>query len=187
MRSLRLISMRLLIGLSGSALATFSFSQPILGIENPASIPQLLHQPQPELQQAVITLERTACFGFCPIYKLIVYGNGQVVYEGKQFVKVTGTRTTTISQAAVRNLLLEFECINYFDLKDQYAGGPTDAPFAITSLTFGKRQKSVNHYLASPVAPKQLIELENKIDRIVNSQQWIGTERERTPNPPTRP
>jgi hypothetical protein len=137
-------------------------------------------------QQAALTLERTACFGFCPIYKLTVYGNGKVVYEGKRFVKVTGTRTTTISQTAVRKLIADFQKINYFKLQDSYTGGHTDAPSAITSLTMGKKQKTVNHYLASPNAPTQLTDLENQIDAVVNSKQWIGTDAERAPRGTTK-
>lgn len=137
--------------------------------------------PQRSTQPVMLTLERTPCFGFCPIYKLTVYGNGKVVYEGHRFVKVTGTRTTTISPKAVKQLVSEFQRIQYFKLQDSYAGGHTDAPSAITSLVLGKQQKTVSHDLSSPHAPAKLTELENKIDAVVNSKQWIGNEAERLP------
>jgi len=180
MRSPFLLS--LLIGLVGSsALAISVAASPFLAAETANSHPRVLQQPPSTSQNVALTLERTACFGFCPMYKLTVYGNGKVVYEGKRFVKVTGTRTTTISQAAVRKLVSEFQQINYFRLPDSYAAGHTDAPYVITSLTMGKKQKTVRHDLSSPDAPKRLTELENKIDAVVNSKQWIGTEEERIP------
>jgi hypothetical protein len=158
----------------------------LLAAETTTPNQRTLNQSQPVSQQAALTLERTACFGFCPIYKLTVYGNGKVVYEGKRFVKVTGTRTTTISQTALRKLIADFQKINYFKLQDSYTGGHTDAPSAITSLTMGKKQKTVHHYLPSPDAPTQLTELENKIDAVVNSKQWIGTDAERAPRGTTK-
>lgn len=176
MRSLLLRS--LIIGLASSVVTVNS---PFLAAEIDTPNQRTLNQSQPMSQQVVLTLERTACFGFCPIYKLSVYGSGKVVYEGTRFVKVTGTRTTTISQTAVRKLVADFQKINYFNLQDSYTGGHTDAPSAITSLTMGKKQKTVNHYLPSPDAPTQLTELENKIDAVVNSKQWIGTADERAP------
>jgi hypothetical protein len=136
---------------------------------------------QQQAQQTVITLQRTACFGFCPMYKLTIYGDGKVVYEGERFVKETGTRTTKISQAAVRQLVKAFKQVNYFALSDNYTGGHTDAPSTITSLTLGKQQKTIHHYMASPDAPEALKALEDKIDRVVNTQQWIGTDAERRP------
>jgi hypothetical protein len=164
----------LIISLSSSAIA--------LSVPNSPFLPTATATSQQKVSQPVaLTLERTACFGFCPMYKLTVYGNGKVVYEGKRFVKVTGTRTATISPTAARKLISEFQQIHYFKLQDTYTGGHTDAPSAITSLTMGKKQKTVHHYLASPNAPTQLTELENKIDAVVNSQQWIGTDEERAP------
>jgi hypothetical protein len=40
-------------------------------------------EPAADYSNMVITLERTACFGTCPIYRLTIQGNGQVVYEGE--------------------------------------------------------------------------------------------------------
>jgi hypothetical protein len=167
-----------LIGLS-SALIIPAFHAPLLAAEATSLSRRVAVQPQQVRQPVMLTLERTACFGFCPMYKLTVYGNGKVVYEGRRFVKVTGTRTITISQSAVKKLIAEFQRLQYFQLQDSYTGGHTDAPSTITSLMMGKRQKTVNHYLASPNAPKELTALENKIDAAVNSQQWIGTASER--------
>jgi len=46
-----------------------------------------------------ITLERTSCFGTCPVYKVSVRRDGSVAYDGKQFVRVTGHRTHKIPEA----------------------------------------------------------------------------------------
>jgi len=120
-----------------------------------------------------ITLERTVCFGACPVYELTVYGNGTVVYEGRQFVRVVGTRTTIISQEKVRQLVSEFERIDYFALCDSYEDYMvTDLPFAITSITIDERTKTVRHYHGDLSAPEELTELENRIDEIVDSWQW---------------
>ncbi len=184
MRSLFLRSV--IIGLASSVVAVCVPNSPLLAAETTPANQRIPNQSQPVSQPVALTLERTACFGFCPIYKLTVYGNGKVVYEGKRFVKITGTRTTTISQQAVRKLIADFQKIHYFKLQDNYTGGHTDAPSAITSLTMGKKQKTVHHYLPSPDAPSQLTELENKIDAVVNSKQWIGTDAERAPRGTTK-
>ncbi|MBD2744852.1 DUF6438 domain-containing protein [Coleofasciculus sp. FACHB-1120] len=184
MRSPLLLS--LIIGVASSVLTVSIPNSPFLAAKTTTPNQRLLNQPQPVSRQAALTLERTACFGFCPIYKLTVYGNGKVVYEGKRFVKVTGTRTTTISKTAARKLIADFQKLNYFKLQDSYTGGHTDDPSAITSLRMGKKQKIVHYYLPSPDAPTQLTELENKIDTVVNSKQWIGTDAECAPRGTTK-
>lgn len=174
------IALGLLISLS-SVLTVSASNSPLLMARTMPSNQGTIVQPQRSSQSVMLTLERTACFGFCPIYKVTVYGNGKVVYEGKRFVKVVGTQTTMISQAAVKKLVSEFQRTQYFNLQDSYTGGHTDAPSAITSLVMGKKQKTVNHYSASPNAPIKLTDLENKIDAVVNSKQWVGTDAERVP------
>ena len=49
----------------------------------------------------------------------------------------------------------------------------TDMPSAFTSLTVDGKTKTVRHYHGDFSAPKELTELEDKIDEIVNSNQWI--------------
>jgi len=127
-----------------------------------------------EPSDRVITLERTMCFGTCPVYKLTIYGDGTIAYEGKKHVKEQGNRTTRISEDKVRELISEFERIGYFKLRDSYvARGMTDMPSAITSITIGSRTKTVGHYYGDKSAPKELKELEKMIDVISGSSRWI--------------
>lgn len=122
----------------------------------------------------VITLERTPCFGACPVYSLAIRGDGTVNYEGKDFVKVKGTARTTISMDQVYKLVHEFEKADYFSLKDSYTERTaTDMPSVITSITTGGRTKKIEHYHGDFSAPEKLTELEYMIDQIVNADQWI--------------
>ena len=65
-----------------------------------------------------ITLERTACYGTCPVYKLTITGDGMVVYEGRDFVEVKGEQTSSISPAQVQDLVDAFEQANFLSLHD---------------------------------------------------------------------
>lgn len=134
----------------------------------------------------VITLERGVCLGACPEYKLTVSADGTVVFEGSYSVKKNGTVKTGISRKKVRQLIRAFEKANYFSLKNEYVskedGCPdvwTDQPFVTTSIVTDGKSKSIKHYQGckgndkSPIYPKELTELENKIDKIVGTRQWI--------------
>ena len=127
-----------------------------------------------DLDGVVITLERTVCFGACPEYKLTVYGYGTVVYEGKRFVKIEGKRTAEIGEDKIRQLLSEFERIDYFSLDDSYEElTATDMPSAYTSLKVDGKTKVVRHYHGDFGAPEEFTTLEDRIDEIVNSDQWV--------------
>ena len=124
-----------------------------------------------DLEDVVITIERGACFGPSPVYSLTIYGNGTVIYEGEMWVNVTGKQISQISQDKVKELVDEFYRIDYFSLKDRYEEPVTDLPSTTTSITINGKTKSVYNYLG---APRKLVELENKIDEITNSNKWIN-------------
>lgn len=129
----------------------------------------------------VITLERTVCFGTCPAYKLTIFDDGKVVYEGKEFVKHKGRAEGRITKTALEELVHEFERINYFSLADYYQEGQncpeawTDNPSATTSLNWKGKTKVVLHYQGCRglAVLDQLTALENKIDEVVNTKRWI--------------
>ncbi len=130
-----------------------------------------------DIKDVVITLERGPCYGACPVYKLTVSGDGTVIYKGERFVRINDTRMITVSEEEVRQLISEFERINYFSLEDSYEEKMvTDMETVITSITVNGKTKIVRHYHGDKSTPKELRELENKIDEIVNSEQWVKRE-----------
>jgi cellulose synthase/poly-beta-1,6-N-acetylglucosamine synthase-like glycosyltransferase len=130
----------------------------------------------------VITLERTTCFGTCPAYKVSIFGDGLVLFEGKEFVKTKGDADGRITKDELQQLVREFEKIDYLKLYDRYGDDEktcpeswTDYPSAITSLNSNGKQKTVHHYLGCRglTILDQLTALENKIDEVVNTKRWI--------------
>jgi hypothetical protein len=137
----------------------------------------------------LITLERGACFGPCPIYKLMISADGTVVFEGKHNVKTTGLAKGRVNQERLRQLISEFEKIDYFSLSDSYGEVAvidkpskvrcpefsTDRPSATTSIRVNSRSKSVYHYYGCEGIEKlrELKALESKIDEVADSKQWV--------------
>ncbi len=173
---LLILGMLLILGLS-----TNSFAQKSKQLTNddfvapppPSPAAATKAAEEDKLKNLVISLDRLGCYGPCPIYKLTIYGNGKVVYKGEKNVKVVGERVTTLEKEKVAALLAEFEKINYFELSDNYQGGPTDGTSAVTSIALGNKKKTIKNYHPAPDSPRALKELENQIDSITNSTQWI--------------
>jgi hypothetical protein len=126
----------------------------------------------------MVTLERTACYGRCPIYKVTVLRDGTVLWEGERFVKTVGKATAKLPAAAQAQLADAFKAADFFALQDKYERYDiTDHPSAIVSLDDGKRRKTVRHYHGDSSAPKALYALEDSLDRIIGTSKWIGRER----------
>ncbi len=107
----------------------------------------------------IITLQRTACYGTCPIYKIEIYSDGSGIYTGTRFVDSIGVSKFKISKAKVRKILSEAERINFANMKDEFYEPVTDLPTTYIRV----KDKKIKDYLG---APKKLKEFERLIDSL---------------------
>ena len=123
---------------------------------------------------AVITLQRTQCFGMCPVYALNLYEDGTVVYVGIKYVAVTGVQVSQIDPGSVEMLTKMMTATGYLDWNDEYTNITiTDQPTVITSLSTPDQYKQITRYAGDANAPVGLTWLEDRIDSVVNSDQWV--------------
>ena len=118
------------------------------------------------LTDVEIKLEKTPCYGPCPVYSVTIYGDGTVLYEGIRHVNNIGKSTHKIPQDKVTGLVAMIYELNYFSLKDKYAAHWTDDSTVITSVRIDNEQKTVTNY--GHFGPDRLHEIERKIDDLTN-------------------
>ncbi len=129
----------------------------------------------PPPHELAVTLERTFCYGECPVYQLAIYRDGVVQFTGKDHVDVIGAAIGHVTQADLAELDRLFADAHYFDLSDRYTRfDVSDRPAVFTSYQLGPRAKQIEHYHGDEHAPRVLEVLENEIDRIAGSERWIG-------------
>lgn len=128
-----------------------------------------------------ITLERTPCFGSCPVYRVSVSPAGSISYEGKAHVRQLGAATGQIPAKRVTALLSEIERAGYFSFANRYTSAEpacgryaTDSPTAITLVRLGDRTKRIEHDYGCGAAPGALVVLESRIDQVLGSARWTG-------------
>ncbi len=129
--------------------------------------------PAAEYEQVRIGLERTACYGTCPVYTLTIDQDGRVQYDGKMFVAAEGRRTRQIDPGQVREIVAFALSIDFFGLRNRYEPKMqvADLPTTITSLQLDGRRKRVENYAG---APEQLRRLETMIDEAAGVAEWVG-------------
>jgi Domain of unknown function (DUF6438) len=128
-----------------------------------------------------IILERTACFGRCPVYRISASSSGVVSYQGTAHVRHLGGATGQIPAERIGALLKELDDAGYFSFADRYTSSgascgryATDLPTVITSATLHGRTKQVEHDQGCAGAPGALVVLERRIDDVLGSGQWTG-------------
>src|SRR3954469_18218451 len=128
---------------------------------------------------ALIRLQRTSCYGPCPIYTVTIDARGTVTYEGERSVRVLGHRTGHIEPSTVAGLLARAGRIRFFQMRDAYRviENPdgtvfevSDLPTTFVTVSVNGRTKTVEDYVA---APDSLAEFEREIDTAANTKRWV--------------
>ena len=126
-------------------------------------------------QSVVIRIERGPCFGTCPVYRVTLYGDGTVRYDGKDHVSARGSQTAVIAPEKVKELAGEIERSGFFNLRDFYTEvSVTDAPTVVLYVAVDGKKKQVKHYLGDFKAPKTLETIETRIDEVAGTGRWTG-------------
>lgn len=136
-----------------------------------------------------ISLERTMCFGTCPVYKVTLRKDGSATYNGEWFVDKIGLYAGIISEHSFHRISELVDLINFSNLKDGYyyvevsddtclADGDyiqvTDAPSTITNVVYSKGEKRIDNYGNN--GPYELQLLEEAIDYEVSLIEWLKVE-----------
>ncbi|MDL1971244.1 MAG: DUF6438 domain-containing protein [Candidatus Desulfofervidaceae bacterium] len=130
-----------------------------------------------------ITLERTSCFGCCPVYKIKVYNSGLVEWEGIDFVARKGKdrwhiapeKAKKAAEIAEKIIVLLEEHERLIKVGEKELRIVTDCSSCEVAIKYKNgRVKSVEHYHGDMGAPKELERLENEIDRVVGTEEWVG-------------
>ncbi len=150
------------------------------GTSTPGAPPTTIPEPVPGDSALVVSLERTACFGFCPMYLVEVYRDGTVKYRGDRFVKTVGEATSKVDAATLARIDQAIAQAGWDGFATAYdRQDVTDHPGAIVIVEKDGQRQQVSHYHGDHSAPKALAELEDEIDRLLNIEQFIGTPAER--------
>ncbi len=120
------------------------------------------------MESPVITLERTPCFGFCPVYSVAVFADGTLIYSGVANVERIGVHLLHVEDFVVESVLQEAQAVGYFDWQDAYEQMVrTDQATVITSFRTDDQYKRITRYGGDPNAPVGLVWLEDRIDQLV--------------------
>lgn len=136
--------------------------------------------PPADPERVLATMARSACFGFCPVYEVVVYRDGLVQYTGHlNVLRCAGAARLDPEQLAALETL--FVDASFMRLAEQYVSqDATDAPTIITTYSPAPGiTKRVEHYTADRHVPAVLDALEDRFVEIIDIEQFIGSESDR--------
>ena len=143
-----------------------------------------------------LKLERTACMGNCPIYSIVIHGDGRVDWAGRDNVLAVGQRHGRVTEREIVELERELTKLKFFDRDESghlplmsectmengvttcSMGGSfafcSDTSHTVISVTRKYKTHTVDNANCSD--DDEMSELETLINRITNVRAWVGDE-----------
>ena len=112
-----------------------------------------------ESKDLIISLQRGACYGTCPIYRIEIYSDGSGIYTGTRFVEHIGLSIFNLSETELNLILSTAKEIGFSNMKNEYSEPISDLPTTFIQI----KEKRIIDYIG---APKTLKNLENLIDKL---------------------
>ena len=120
----------------------------------------------------ILSMERTSCYGTCPIYEIKLFDNGLLLYNGKKYVSKTGVYFAKCTKHEVNDLSNFILNSGFFDLENKY---PVNifAPSDLTECTIYFSNKNMEKRIEehSMQTPRVLTFVEARIDSFVASKK----------------
>ncbi len=117
-----------------------------------------------------IGIERTGCFGSCPVYTCIVRSDGFVRYTCVAHVKRLGNWEARLDPYIFHRTANFIVISGYLGMRDEFTVAITDGDTVYTMITRGKQRKVFSNYANS--GPDKLWVLQRLIDGMVSELQW---------------
>lgn len=124
--------------------------------------------------QVRVILERTACYGTCPQYRVELTGSGDALFEGTGNVVVHGKHHYHVDAQKVAALIASARAKDLGSLRPVYKAPVTDMPTQTITLKLGKEVFKVADYQGEWVGmPRAVTRFEQEVDTAADSSAWI--------------
>lgn len=115
-------------------------------------------------------IQRTACFGRCPIYTLSVYESGYVDYVGEKWVEREGHFKAKVEKGKLDQLMEKAKAVNYFEFNHKYDSKyVTDLPSTITTV---KGENGFHIVVNRYEAPEAHTRFAQEFDALFKGLEW---------------
>ncbi|CAL2101793.1 conserved protein of unknown function [Tenacibaculum sp. 190130A14a] len=103
---------------------------------------EVINELKSKLQNRLISIKKTACFGDCPVYDFYINKDGKAFFNGREHVLKSGKHEFELSEKELKSLLDKIENSDFSKFKDAY-DDPRITDLASTYIFCDGRQVKV--------------------------------------------
>ncbi|MEM1321528.1 MAG: DUF6438 domain-containing protein [Bacteroidota bacterium] len=116
---------------------------------------------------------KSPCFGTCPVFRMTIYDNGFVAFNGIRNTDKQGLYVRQLSKKQYEKLSKAFEAADFWSHPDVYPSDVSDVPSITISQFREGKAKEVKGDFSRPEA---ILELEKMLDAVASEGEWTQRE-----------
>ncbi|HEX5625344.1 MAG TPA: DUF6438 domain-containing protein [Saprospiraceae bacterium] len=130
-----------------------------------------------------ITVQKNPCFGHCQVYKMSIYRNGLVIFEGREHTEKIGVYFTELNPEKIKSYKRLLDSPNWTSYQDEYMVNIADLP--VTDIQYfnvnGARIKNIK---ANSNLPDPVQAITKEISNLIKLEKWTQIQRKSEMNNP---
>lgn len=115
------------------------------------------------------TIQKTYCYGKCPVYKMTIYEDGRTILEGKANLEMLGIWELKLEMSELESFTEMATKIGYMELEDKYDSAITDIPSTTTSIIIDGVRKEVYRRANYP---EKILKFEALFTDLLEGKEW---------------
>lgn len=118
----------------------------------------------------LVEMTKSPCFGFCPVYHLVIYDNGMMRLTAKQNMKISGTYSKQLNPAQLNTIKSGLEKMKLAEYQDEYREPVADAPSTEVIYYTDKTMKKI---FTNFIFPEPLQKMTDELNQQALSENWL--------------
>lgn len=118
----------------------------------------------------LFNMQKTKCFGNCPVYDAAIYPDGTVAYNGDENVNRIGYYEFKLTKNELNSIKKDIADLDVMNLSNDYDGNITDVPSTILMFFQNGSTKKIK---ARYNIPPKLQSFINKMHKLINKKNEI--------------
>ena len=148
--------------------------EPYQKSDAPADLqPSPMRNPFVSDPDTVIHIEKTGCYGDCPVFTATILATGASFYQGKQGVEKVGAFTANMHKRVIRKIDEKLSAIEFYEMEGRY---PENEKEIIPDLPwiyiFSEFEAKENHIAINHSAPENLKDFILYVEQELDKLRW---------------
>ncbi|MFV0247889.1 MAG: DUF6438 domain-containing protein [Tenacibaculum sp.] len=122
-----------------------------------------------DLENTLVSLRKTACFGDCPVYEVLIDKQGKLIYKGLKYVSKTGVHKFDLTETELKTLKEKLVKENFKNFKELYDNSEI-MDLSSTYIVFEDKQVEIRLWKD---IPDPLIEIHEFITNLLYKRKFV--------------